>query len=65
MIKVTAKSTGKNTIKIMTEINGMDETLIAEISALHKHLLETERGTSILFSALDNIQKYINEVTNE
>lgn len=65
MIKITAKSTGFQRFKITTYLDGSDEMLIAEIVALHKHLLETKRGTNIISTAMDQLQEYLHEVNEE
>ena len=65
MIEVKAKSIGKNRYKIIVNVNGGDEMLIAEIMALHKQLLKTPRGTNILTDAMDQMQEHLNEVNKE
>lgn len=65
MIEVKAKSIGKNRYKIITNINGSDETLIAEVMALHNQLLKTPRGTNILTDAMDQMQEYLKDVNHE
>ena len=65
MIEVKAKSAGKNKYKIMVNVNGSDEMIIAEIMALHKQLLKTPRGRNILTDAMDQMQEYLNGGKNE
>lgn len=65
MIKVTAKSTGFQRYKITTYLDGSDEMLIAEIVTLHKHLLETKRGSKIICTAMDQIHEYLKEDKHE
>ncbi len=65
MIKVKAKSIGKNKFKITTHINGSDELIIAEVAALHRQLLKTPRGTNILSEAIDQMTEYMKEVNKE
>lgn len=64
MIEVKAKSIGKNRYKITVNINGSDETLMAEVMAIHKQLLKTPRGTNILTEAMDQMQEYLKEVNH-
>lgn len=42
-----------------------DEMLIAEIVTLHKHLLETKRGSNIICTAMDQINEYLKEDKHE
>lgn len=64
MIEVKAKSVGKNKYKITVNISGSDETIIAEVMAIHKQLLKTPRGRNILTEVMDQMQEYLNEANH-
>ena len=65
MIEVKAKSAGKNKFKITVNISGSDETIIAEVMAIHKQLLKTQRGANILTEALYQMREYMKGVNND